>query len=221
MHVLLIEDDAVLADGLTRMLGGGGHAVTAAVDIPDAESALSHGEFDAVILDLSLPRGNGFDLLKGFGSTFGRVPVLVTTGRDGLTDKLRAFDLGADDYLTKPFEFEELRARLKAICRRYRERADGLIVHGDLVLDVEGQTASVNGKPITVSNREFSILNCLLEHRGKVVSRSRLETGLYGLYGDIASNAVEVHIHNLRKKLPEQTIRTVHGLGYTIQAVVE
>ncbi|MDZ7753911.1 MAG: response regulator transcription factor [Gammaproteobacteria bacterium] len=218
MHVLLIEDDTVLVDSLTKLLSGHGHSVTAVTDIPEARCALPQGHFDAVVLDLNLPRGDGMDLLKSFRTVFERVPVLVLTGRTDLANKLRAFNMGADDYLAKPFEFAELRARLGAICRRYRERSEGLIAHGGIVLDVEGQTATVDGKPLPLSMRELSILRCLLESRGKVVSRPRLEENLYGLFGAISSNAVEVHIHNLRKKIPADTIKTVHGLGYTVES---
>ena len=217
MHVLLIEDDAVLVDSLSRLLTSQGHGVTAVTDLPEARFALPQGHFDAVLLDLNLPRGDGLDLLKGFRSVFAAVPVMVLTGRNDLADKVRAFELGADDYLPKPFEFAELRARLAAICRRYRERADGVITHGGIVMDVEGRSVTVNGGAVILSPREFSILRCLLENRGKVISRSRLEENLYGLYGEVSSNAVEVHIHHLRKKLPPDTIKTVHGLGYTVR----
>lgn len=216
MHVLIIEDDTVLVDSMKKLLHGHGHCVTAVTDLPEARHTLPQGHFDAVVLDLNLPRGDGLDLLKGFRSVFDKVPVLVLSGRNTLADKLSAFDLGVDDYLTKPFEFAELRVRLGAICRRYREQSTGVIAHGDLKLDVEGRVAWLDGHRVELSAREFSILQCLLENRDKVISRTRLEESLYGVYGDISSNAIEVHIHNLRKKVPAQTIRTVHGLGYTI-----
>lgn len=220
MHVLIIEDDTVLIDGMKRLLQRHGDGATAVTDIPAARAALPLGRFDALVLDLNLPRGDGLELLRAFRSVIDRVPVLVLTGRDGLADKLSAFELGADDYLTKPFEFLELRARLTAICRRYQERSAGVMVHGGLKLDVEGRSAWYDGERLGLSAREFSILQCLLENRDKVVSRTRLEKSLYGAYGDIASNAIEVHIHNLRKKVPARTIRTVHGLGYTISSSV-
>jgi two-component system response regulator QseB len=218
MRVLLVEDDAMIGDSLRKGLRREGHAVDWIRDGAAAETALGAEPYDLVLLDLGLPRRDGFQVLEGLRNRKSRVPVLVLTARDAVRDRVKGLDLGADDYLVKPFSLEELAARIRAVMRRHAGRAEPLVAHGEFSLDPASRKVTYRGRPVAVSAREFSLLEALLDHPGVPLSRAQLEERLYGWGEEIASNAVEVHVHNLRKKLGEGAIRTVHGVGYAIEA---
>jgi two-component system response regulator QseB len=169
-----------------------------------------------VLLDLGLPRKDGFALLEEMRRRTNRVPVLVITARDTIADRVRGLDTGADDYLVKPFDLDELGARIRAVLRRQAGRAEPLVSRGALTLNPATHKVTHRGRDVPVSAREFALLSALLERPGATLSRSQLEERLYGWDEEVASNSVEVHIHNLRKKLGDSTIRTVRGAGYCI-----
>lgn len=214
MRILVVEDDPVLQDGLT--VGLGIHGITAeAVDTcADALSALATTPFDAVVLDIMLPDGSGFDVLRELRQRNDAVPVLLLTARDTVADRVRGLDDGADDYLGKPFDLDEVAARLRALRRRAVGRATPTIVWHDMVLDPQRRMASVNGEPLNLSRREFALLLALVERPGVIQSKSELEALLYGWQEEVESNTVEVHIHHLRAKIGRDRIETVRGLGY-------
>ncbi len=216
MRILLIEDDALLGDGIMAGLKQAGHTVDWLRDGIAAESALNTDHFDAVVLDINLPRQDGLSLLKKRRAAGDSTPVLLLTARDTVADRVRGLDAGADDYLVKPFALDELAARLRALIRRGHGRPASLIEHGELRIDPAEHTVQRNGTPVELSPREFALLSHLLEHRGQVQSRTQLETALYGWSEDVDSNAVEVHVHHLRKKLGTELIRTIRGVGYLV-----
>ncbi|MEW9897493.1 response regulator [Chitinivorax sp. PXF-14] len=216
MRILLIEDDALLGDGIMAGLKQAGHTVDWLRDGIAAESALNTDHFDAVVLDINLPRQDGLSLLKKRRAAGDSTPVLLLTARDTVADRVRGLDAGADDYLVKPFALDELAARLRALIRRGHGRPASLIEHGELSIDPAEHTVQRNGAPVELSPREFALLSHLLEHRGQVQSRAQLETALYGWSEDVDSNAVEVHVHHLRKKLGTELIRTIRGVGYLV-----
>jgi two-component system response regulator QseB len=220
MRLLLVEDDAMIGPGLRKGLAQEGYVVDWVQDGAAAEAALQLTErsepYALVLLDLGLPRKDGFAVLEGLRSRKNRVPVLILTARDAVADRVKGLDLGADDYLVKPFSLEELGARIRAILRRHAGRGEPRIEHAGLTLDPSTRKVSHHGKPVAISAREFSLLSALLERPGKPLSRAQLEERLYGWGEEISSNSVEVHVHNLRKKLGEGVIRTVRGVGYAI-----
>lgn len=219
MRVLLVEDDNLLGDGICVGLQQEGYTVDWVKNGEAAESALLTDNFDFLILDIGLPKRNGLDVLKWMRDGGNNLPVLLLTARDTLTDRVKGLDLGADDYLTKPFDLEELCARGRALVRRSAGRATPKITHGDIVMDPVAHQVTSAGEEIIVSPREFMLLEMLLENKGKVMSRERLEESLYGWNKDIDSNTIEVHIHHLRKKLGNNLIRTIRGIGYMIDKV--
>jgi len=216
MRLLIIEDDALLGNGIQTGLIQANYAVDWVTDGEAGEHALKVETYEALILDLTLPKKEGLHILKDLRKRGDSLPVLILTARDTITDKVIGLDSGADDYLVKPFDLDELMARLRALLRRYHGRAMPIIQHGDLQLDPAAHTLTQAGQMIILSPREFAILQMLLENTGRVLSRNRLEESLYGWDEVIESNAVEVHIHNLRKKLSKDLIRTVRGVGYII-----
>jgi DNA-binding response OmpR family regulator len=216
MRVLLVEDDALLGDGLRAGLVQDGYSVDWLRDGTSAEAALRSGSYDLAVLDINLPGRNGLQLLKGLRNSGSTLPVLLLTARDTVADRVAGLDSGADDYLIKPFDLDELLARLRALLRRRGGRASPELRHGDLVVDPAAHTVTLAGSPVEISPREFAVLQLLLENRGKVLSRSRLEEGLYSWQSEVESNAVEVYVHHLRKKLGQGLIRTVRGVGYVI-----
>lgn len=216
MRLLLVEDDALLGDGLRAGLEQDGYSVDWLRDGTSAEAALGSGSYDLAVLDINLPGRSGLQLLKGLRHSGSTLPVLLLTARDTVADRVAGLDSGADDYLIKPFDLDELLARLRALLRRQGGRATPELRHGELVLDPAAHTVTLAGAPIEISPREFAVLQLLLENRGKVLSRSRLEEGLYSWQSEVESNAVEVYIHHLRKKLGQSLIRTVRGVGYVI-----
>jgi two-component system response regulator QseB len=169
-----------------------------------------------LLLDLGLPRKSGLDWLRALRQGRNRIPVLILTARDSVADRVAGLDAGADDYLVKPFDLEELSARVRALLRRQAGRAEPELRYGNLVLDPATREATFNGEPISLSAREFALLAALLERPGGILSRAQLEQRLYGWGEEVESNAVEVHIHHLRKKLGTDFIRNVRGLGYTL-----
>jgi two-component system response regulator QseB len=218
MRILLVEDDAALGQATQAALRLEGYAVDWLRDGQHADDALRSDSFDAVVLDLGLPRKDGLDVLSALRSRGDSTPVLCLTARDTLQDRVTGLDRGADDYLIKPFDLDELSARLRALMRRSAGRAVNWVECGALRMDVAGHQVQLDGQAVDLSAREFAILTTLLESAGRVVSRERLEDSLYGWDQEISSNALEVHIHHLRKKLGSDWIQTVRGAGYRLQA---
>jgi len=193
-----------------------GHAVDWVQDGESAELALGNGVYDLMILDLGLPRKGGLELLKQLRQQENDLPVLIVTARDTVEDKVAGLNIGADDYLVKPFDFNEMNARVNAIMRRRSGRANPLIVYGGLTLDPITHRTTLHGQPVSLSAREFSLLHALMAVPGAVLSRAKLEEALYGWDEEVGSNAVEVHIHNLRNKLGSHAILNVRGAGYRV-----
>lgn len=216
MKILLVEDDVLLGDGIRAGLGQAGFAVDWAKDGREAELALSGQAYDAVVLDLGLPRLSGLDVLRRSRASKNPVPILILTARDTVADRIAGLDAGADDYLVKPFDLGELQARLRALVRRANSQHESIITHGALRLDSVGHNVTLDGQPIELSAREFTILQELLLNAGRVLSKARLEEKLYGWGEEIESNTIEVFVHHLRRKLSPQLIRTVRGVGYMI-----
>jgi two-component system response regulator QseB len=222
MRVLVVEDDGGIADGLAAHLGRLGHAVDCTPGMAPAWRALCSEPYDVVLLDLGLEDGDGSDLLRRLRQApAGRLPdpatpVLIMTARDEVASRIEGLDLGADDYLTKPFDPDELAARMRALTRRLAGRAQATIGHGELQVDPAARTVRRAGEPVELSAREFSILIALLEARPRVLSRAQIEAKLYNWDSALDSNAIEVHVHRLRRKLGESLIRTVRGVGYYI-----
>ena len=216
MRILLVEDDLQLGDGLTVGLRQSGFAVDWVRDGEVADLALKTESFDLLVLDLGLPKLGGMEVLKRLRGRSQMLPVLVLTARDATGDKVSGLDAGADDYLVKPIDLDELAARIRALTRRTAGRAAPLLTHGDLAVDPAGHSVTLAGQPVELSSREFSLLQMLLENTGRVLSRSQLEQSIYGWHDEPESNALEVHIHHLRKKLGSSLIRTLRGVGYTI-----
>ena len=218
MRVLIVEDDAVLQNGLIVGLGLHGIASEAVDTCADALAALATTPFDAVVLDIMLPDGSGFDVLRELRKRNDAVPVLLLTARDAVADRIRGLDDGADDYLGKPFDLDEVAARLRALRRRAVGRATPTIVWQGIEVDPQRQLATANGEVINLSRREFALLMALVERPGVILSKTDLEALLYGWQEEVESNAVEVHIHHLRAKIGRERIETVRGLGYRAKA---
>jgi two-component system response regulator QseB len=216
MHVLLVEDDPLLGDALRAGLQTIGHTVDWVRDGLAADQALATCRFDLMVLDLGLPRRDGLSLLRELRQQGSQLPVLVLTARDTVADRVSGLDAGADDYLVKPFDLDELAARLRAIARRRGGRAQPELRHGALVFDPAARRVTLNGRPVDLTAREIAVLATLLEHAGRVLSRERLDEALYGWDEGVESNALEVHIHHLRRKLGKELIRTVRGVGYLV-----
>src|SRR3990167_3407156 len=216
MRILLAEDDELLGEGLRKGLAQENYTVDWVKDGLTADHALKSEKFDLVVLDLGLPKLPGLTVLQNMRSRGDISPVLILTARESIEDRVKGLDHGADDYLTKPFDLDELCARLRALQRRFSSRAEPLLVHKNITLDPAAHTVMLNNEPINVSRREFALLQKLLENAGRVLSREHLTQSLYGWGEDVDSNALEVHIHNLRKKFGQQFIRTIRGIGYMV-----
>ena len=216
MRLLLVEDDPMIGAGLRTGLRQAGYTADWVQDASAAELAVAHHDYDAVVLDLGLPGRDGLDLLAGWRRRALAMPVLIVTARDAVADRIQGLDAGADDYLVKPFDLDELAARLRALLRRRGGRAAPQLVNGDLSLDPATREVRLGDAPIALSAREFGILHALLEQPGVPLSRAQLEDRLYGWDEEIGSNAVEVHIHALRRKLGSERIRNVRGVGYMV-----
>lgn len=216
MRILLVEDDALLGDGICVGLAQAGFTVDWVKDGKAGLAAVSAGWHELIILDLGLPGISGQELLSRLRKDGHDIPVLILTARDTVDQRVAGLDAGADDYMTKPFDLDELSARLRALLRRRSGRTAPLLTHGDIVLDPAAHATTFHGEAVNLSHREFSMLQLLLESAGRVLSRQHFEENLYGWDEEIESNAIEVHIHHLRKKLGSDLIRTVRGVGYTI-----
>ena len=216
MRLLLVEDDAMIGESVRKGLRQEGYVVDWVQDGAQAEAAMLADPYSLVLLDLGLPRKDGFAVLEGLRRRKNPVPVLVLTARDLVSDRVKGLDHGADDYLVKPFSLEELAARIRAVLRRHAGRAEPKVSHGRITLDPTARKVTWRGRNVPVSAREFSLLEALLDRPGAPLSRAQLEERLYGWGEEIASNSIEVHVHNLRKKLGEGAIRTVRGVGYAI-----
>ncbi|WOD14187.1 winged helix-turn-helix domain-containing protein [Paraburkholderia kirstenboschensis] len=203
MRLLLVEDDIMIAESVLEALRGLGHAVDWARDGREGELALGNDVYDLVLLDLGLPKQDG-------------LAVLIMTAQDAVTDRISGLDAGADDYLVKPFDLNELAARVRALLRRRVGQSRPVFVHGALTLNEVSHEVTVRGAPVTLVAREFSLLRALMEEPGKVYSKAELEEKLYGWNEEVESNTIEVHIHNLRKKLGAEQIVTVRGIGYRL-----
>jgi len=216
LKVLLVEDDKDLAAGLVKVLQTESFLVCHSARGSDAKSQFTQFQPDLVILDLGLPDIDGIQVLKYFRSQKKETPVLILTARDGLADKVNALDIGADDYLAKPFDLAELLARLRVMTRRLGTASSSKIQVGNVVLDTAAHALMVNGEAVRLPRKEYMVLKTLMEEAGRVKTKEMLENNLYEWGEEIGSNAIEVHISNLRKKLPEQFIKTIRGVGYTV-----
>ena len=219
MRVLLVEDDALLGDGIRAGLKQSGFAVDWVQDGQAAKLALETEAYALLVLDLGLPKLSGTDLLKWLRGREFKLPVLILTARDTVSDRVAGLNAGADDYLIKPFDLDELVARLNALLRRSTTPVTLTLRHGEIELVPATHLVSKNGQAIELSSREFSLLHELLANIGRVQSREQLENHLYGWGEEVESNSVEVHIHHLRKKLGADLIRTLRGVGYVIDKV--
>lgn len=223
MRILIAEDDRVLADGLSRSLRAGGYAVDVVEAGDNAQSALLTQPYDLVILDLGLPRIPGLEVLRHLRARKINVPVLILTAADSVEQRVRGLDLGADDYMAKPFALSELEARVRALTRRALGNGQNLLRHGDLCLDPVGRVASVNDVVLDLSARELGLLETLLQRAGRLVSKEQLVDHLCEWGEEVSNNAIEVYVHRLRKKLEPGGVRiaTVRGLGYCLERPIE
>jgi two-component system response regulator QseB len=227
MRVLVVEDDEGIAQGLADHLARAGHAVDCTPEVAGGWRALSAEPYDVVLLDLGLADGDGSELLRRLREApAGRLPdrstpVLIMTARDQVSSRIQGLDLGADDYLTKPFDPDELAARMRALRRRSAGRAQPTIRYGELEIDPAAHTVLRAGQPVELSAREFAVLLALVEARPHVLSRAQIEAKLYNWDSVLESNAIEVHVHKLRRKLGDTLVRTVRGVGYYVPAEPE
>jgi two-component system response regulator QseB len=217
MRILLVEDDELLGDAAKAGLSQYGYTVDWLKDGESAKLALKNESFDLVVLDLGLPKLSGLGLLRDVRASGNATPVIILTARDTVEDRVKGLDCGADDYLTKPFDMDELTARVRALIRRSSGRADATIHYRNIELDPAAHSVTLDGEEVNVPRREFALLQKLLENSGHVLSREQLMQSVYGWEEDVDSNALEVHIHNLRKKLNATFIRTIRGVGYMIE----
>jgi two-component system OmpR family response regulator len=219
VRILIAEDDPVLADGLTRSLRAAGCAVDAVVSGDQADTALTTQTFDLLILDLGLPRMSGLEVLRRLRARNSRLPVLILTAADSVEQRVKGLDLGADDYMAKPFALSELEARVRALTRRGQGGGQSLLRNGALTLDQAGRVAAIGGQPLELSARELGLLEILLLRAGRLVSKEQLVDQLCEWGEEVSNNAIEVYVHRLRKKLESGGIRiaTVRGLGYCLE----
>ncbi|MFZ2450569.1 MAG: response regulator [Methylovulum miyakonense] len=218
MRLLLVEDDEILGDGLVAGLTMEGYAVDWLTNGKQADEALKLNSYELIVLDLNLPDMDGLTILRNLRSRKDETPVMVLTAKDTVPDRVLGLDSGADDFVIKPFDLDEVCARLRALARRNEGRSVPTIEYKGVVLDPAAHQVTYNGEKVELSQKEFEILNFLMGNIGKVISRARLEESLYSWNSDIESNTVEVHIHHLRKKLDSGLIRTVRGVGYIIDS---
>ena len=216
MRILLVEDDVALGEGIRIALKPEGYTVDWLQDGVSALHALTHESFDLAVLDLGLPRMEGLEVLKALRSAHNPIPVLVLTARDSTSDRIAGLDAGADDYLVKPFDVDELQARMRALLRRSFQRPQPLLVHGEISLDPASHRVCYQGRPVVLQRKEYLLLHQLLSQPGRVQTRDKLVQVLYGWNEEVESNALDVHIHHLRKKLHPDLIRTVRGVGYMV-----
>jgi len=216
MRILVVEDDSILADGLLHSMGAAGYIPDVVTTGEDADNALKEEVHDLVILDLGLPRMDGFQVLERLRKRKSRIPVLILTARDALEDRVTGLDLGADDYLSKPFDLPELEARIRALLRRSYSKNSNELCLGALRFDIKARRVMLGDDPVEVSAREMGVLEILLRRAGGVVSKEQISESLCNWNEDVSDNAIEVYVHRLRKKLEDSdiVIRTIRGLGY-------
>jgi two-component system OmpR family response regulator len=219
MRILVAEDDAILADAVLHTLRQSGHAVDWVKNGVEADCALAAHAFDLLVLDLGLPRKSGLDVLKRLRAQASRLPVLILTGLDAVSDRVRGLDAGADDYLAKPFDLDELKARVRALTRRGMAGGAPLLRHGALTYDQVGRVARLNGEPLELSAREIGLLEVFLQRSGRMLSKDQLVSHLCEWGEEVSPNAIEVYVHRLRRKLEPGGVRivTVRGLGYSLE----
>ena len=216
MRLLLVEDDPMIGEAVRDLLRAEGYAVDWANDSDMADAALATQAYDLVLLDLGLPRRDGLAVLRDLRSRKDRTPVLIATARDGVAQRVQGLDAGADDYVLKPYDLEELLARIRALLRRAAGRAEPVYEHQGISVTPATREVLVQGRPVSLSAREWAVLEALIARPGTVLSRQQLEDKLYGWGGEISSNAVEVYVHGLRKKLGAHLVLNVRGLGYMV-----
>lgn len=216
MRILLVEDDTLIGDGLKAGLGKKGFSVDWFTDGKQGKAALFSAPYDAVILDLTLPGIDGLDILRDWREQKHAEPVLILTARDAIDQRVEGLRLGADDYLCKPFALVEVAARLEVLIRRRHGQTHSVLRHGNVTLDPGNLVATLDGKTLALKPKEFALLELLLRNAGRVLPRKLIEEKLYTWDDEVTSNAVEVHVHHLRRKLGTTFIRTVHGIGYTL-----
>ena len=216
MRILLVEDDELVGSGIRDALTRIRYSVEWVRDGRHALSALQTGSFELVILDLTLPGLDGLEVLRRVRARGTTTPLLILSARDTPLHRVSGLDAGADDYMVKPFDLDELIARVRALRRRARNAPDNVLRHGSLTLDPATLSVTYKGQPVSLQRREFMLLHKLLESAGQILNRAQLEESIYGWEGDVESNTIEVHIHNLRRKLYPDIIRTIRGMGYTV-----
>jgi two-component system response regulator QseB len=216
MRVLVVEDDRMIAKGLHTALKQDGYAVDGVSDGASAAAALRSSQFDLVLLDLGLPERDGLEVLRELRARGDATPVIIVTARDDVQNRIQGLDAGADDYIIKPFDLDEIAARMRSVLRRAAGRGDPSIRHRGITLDPVAHTVERDGEPVVLSAHEFSVLEALMQRPGTVLSRAQLEDRLYGWSEGIESNAVEVYVHGLRRKLGNDAIRTLRGVGYFV-----
>jgi two-component system response regulator QseB len=216
MRVLVVEDDQMIGRAVVAGLQDGGYTVDWVRDGGDAELALANAVYDLALLDLGLPRRDGLEILKALRRSGNKLPVVIITARDAVADRITGLDNGADDYLVKPFDLDELLARARAVIRRQEGRASPQKTCGALTIDPVKRLVTFRGAQVELSAREFAVLEALMKEPGAVVSREKLEDAVYGWGEEIGSNSIEVHLHHLRRKLEPELIRNVRGVGYRI-----
>jgi len=221
LRILIVEDDEVLADGLCHSMRQSGHAVDCVGNGKDAMHILQGELYDLVVLDLGLPKLDGFSVLRQMRAHNQSVPVIILTARDGVEDRVKGLDLGADDYMTKPFSLPELEARVRALLRRGQCGANPQVTYGPLAYDSVGRHVTLNGERLELTSREIGVLEILLTRAGRVVSKDQLIEHLYSYAEEVSSNAIEVYVHRVRKKIESAgvTIRTIRGLGYLMDKI--
>ncbi|MGN6486619.1 MAG: response regulator [Devosia sp.] len=217
MRVLLIEDDHVLGAAIRDHLLSTGHAADWMQRLDDARLALQGTSYQLLLLDLGLPDGRGLDLLRELRTAGNTVPVIITTAQDQVAVRIEGLNAGADDYLIKPFDLAEMSARIAAVARRYGGSPVPVVVSAGVAVDLAHRTASLNGRPVGLTAREWAVLERLLSHRGAIVTKPEIEDSLYAFGAEVESNAVEVYVSRLRKKLGREFVRTVRGLGYQVR----
>ncbi|WP_435946354.1 two-component system response regulator PmrA [Dryocola sp. BD586] len=220
MKLLIVEDDLLLQEGLAQALGNEGYALDCTATAAGADALIQSGEYSLVILDLGLPDKDGATLLSQWRRRGVSNPVLILTARDALEDRVKGLDSGADDYLVKPFALAELQARVRALIRRYQGHSDNLLQQGDLALNLQTQQVMLQARPLEITPKEFALLTRLMMRIGQTVHRETLQQDIYSWQDDPGSNTLEVHIHNLRRKLGKDRIKTVRGVGYRLESQI-
>ncbi len=216
MRVLVVEDDPMIGRAVVAALRHGGYAVDWVLDGAEAELAFGNGVYELALLDLGLPRHDGLEILRNVRRSGAKLPILIITARDSVANRIAGLDAGADDYLVKPFNVEELLARVRAVIRRHEGRGSPETTYGALTVDPVQHRVLFHGAEVDLSAREFAVLEALMREPGAVVSREKLEDAVYGWGEEVGSNSIEVHLHHLRRKLDPQLIRNVRGVGYRI-----